>query len=663
MKKKLVFLAAAVSAFSAFTSCIDNDLESNTKKASQTSTNFENRFGVSFDSNQDWSCVNSNEVTITANADLDNIVKVQVLTESPFLNSETRVLNEAETKNGGLVTLSYSAPTIYERLVAACVDANGVYRIQVFNVGDKEVQFQSSAATRAEANEMPDFTTIKLRAPQKSANARRAASSDAKFSAWQGSKWNDEMWEIADGQTFTNGWKMDSQPNRGVVYRDLNGFDEGEQATVEAIINDFLFKYDKSGWNGKKNNLSSVRNSANFSLNDNYVITDGVNPVTLIPLQAYTDEFKLNHIFYYYFKPEDIPAGMDEVEYIKQLPKFKAIQVERIQTTAEKNVGQLYRRQEFLLPFYKNAPVQGDNEASAIFPKGYKIGFLNAKNEPTGTFKIDNIQYGCTYGDGRLNYELNHFGQYLSAMDKSLGGKVSGGMNYTDPRIAVFSANGKTYMCFEEGADCNFSDMVIEIGSGTQQVEEEIEPEAAAYTMCFEDRPEQADYDMNDVVLRATRLSETRIQLSVIACGAYDPVTLGGIQGREQWRFNGSEVHELFGFNYGEKVFINTKNDIQHFQPISEWVEVDKSVSIEEFLKSIYIVNENTGTKIGVPEKGEPPYAVIVPLSFKYPLEGHNITKAYIDFLNWAVDINSNGDWYMFSESESVYPDYFSSNQ
>ena len=234
-------------------------------------------------------------------------------------------------------------------------------------------------------------------------------------------------------------------------------------------------------------------------------------------------------------------------------------------------------------------------------------------------------------------------------------------MNFTDPRIAMFCANDKLYMCFEDGADCNFSDMIFEIGGGVLQLEEEIEPEAEAYTMCFEDRPLEADYDMNDVVLRATRLNESRIQLSVIACGAHDRVALGGIQGKEQWGFNGKEVHELFGLD--SHSFINTANKKQHIQPVSEYVEVDKSLRIEDFLKSIYIVNLNSNRTISIAKKGEPPFAIIVPSNFQYPLEGQRITEAYLEFLNWAQSVNQSNDWYLFGESRHLYPDFFSTNQ
>ena len=215
-------------------------------------------------------------------------------------------------------------------------------------------------------------------------------------------------------------------------------------------------------------------------------------------------------------------------------------------------------------------------------------------------------------------------------------------------------------MCFEEGVDCNFTDMVIEVGGGLIQIDEEPQPEAEAYTMCFEDRPQTADYDMNDVVLRTTRLGEDKIQLSIIACGAYDAIVLGGIQGSEEKGFNGKEVHELFGYRYDQKVFINTEKNAAYIEPVTEIVTVEKNLSMDDFLKSIYIENRTTGKTIRVPEKGEAPNAIIVPINFRYPLERKSITDAYPDFLNWAVNMNVNKDWYLYGEEDFVYPDKFS---
>jgi hypothetical protein len=668
MTNKLFFILAS-SLFIA--SCAKHEIvpltpqnnSQNTTQSDQQATN-DNAKKIlgDIDPTQEWNSIKSGSVTITADAQLQDIVKIQILTESPILNENAKVLAEANVKNGESVTLSYDAPNVYSQLMAACVNKDGIYYQTVFNIGQTRVNFASSApsqvARRASADDAPSFTTLKLKKPRQSFNAQRTAhSSESAYRFWKDSKWeNEQMWDLADKQTFDKGWKLDEMTNRGHMFRDINGFADGEQATVEAIVNSALNKYDKSGWNGKRNNLNSVRNSEYFKQNANHIITNGKSPVTLIPIQAYNDEFKQDHIYYYYFKDEDIPAGMSEEDYIKQLPKFKAIQVERVQTTPESKAGTFYRRQEFLLPFFKNAPQEGDNEASAIFPAGYKIGFLNQKYS-SDSYTATNS--GCAYGNGLMNYEVNHFGQFLSAMDKSKGGKIEGGMDFTDPRIAMFTANNKTYMCFEEGSDCNFSDMVIEICGGFDEKNETPEPEAEAYTMCFEDRPNQADYDLNDVVIRCIRKSKTQLLLSLVACGGNDDVL---IQGAEGWNHNGKEVHAIFNASGAGKDgnrFINTMSGGTRLEAVSALVTVPEGVTIPQYLKGIYIENKTTGKTIKIAQKGEPPFAIIVPLDFSYPMERQCITQAYKNFVQWAQNVNASEDWYLFEESDKIFPSLF----
>lgn len=668
MTNKLFFILAS-SLFIA--SCAKHEIvpltpqnnSQNTTQSDQQATN-DNAKKIlgDIDPTQEWNSIKSGSVTITADAQLQDIVKIQILTESPILNENAKVLAEANVKNGESVTLSYDAPNVYSQLMAACVNKDGIYYQTVFNIGQTSVNFASSApsqvARRASADDAPSFTTLKLKKPRQSFNAQRTAhSSESAYRFWKDSKWdNEQMWDLADKQTFDKGWKLDEMTNRGHMFRDINGFADGEQATVEAIVNSALNKFDKSGWNGKRNNLNSVRNSEYFKQNANHIITNGKSPVTLIPIQAFTTEFKQDHIYYYYFKDEDIPAGMSEEDYIKQLPKFKAIQVERVQTTPESNAGTFYRRQEFLLPFFENAPQEGDNEAKAIFPKGYKIGFLNQKYS-SDSYTATNS--GCVYGNGLLNYEVNHFGQFLSAMDKSKGGKIDGGMDFTDPRIAMFTANNKTYMCFEEGSDCNFSDMVIEICGGFDEKNETPEPEAEAYTMCFEDRPNQADYDLNDVVIRCIRKSKTQLLLSLVACGGNDDVL---IQGAEGWAHNGKEVHAIFNASGAGKDgnrFINTMSGGTRLEAVSALVTVPEGVTIPQYLKKIYIENKTMGKTIKIAQKGEPPFAIIVPLDFSYPMERQCITQAYKNFVQWAQNVNASEDWYLFEESDKVFPSLF----
>lgn len=612
------------------------------------------------DSNQNWNSINSGKVSVTADANLENIVKVQILTESPILNSDAKVLAEATAKNGQTVSLSYDAPNIYKQLFAACINNQGVYHIQVFDVNQSSVKFANTTANaisrRASASEAPTFTSIKLKSPKKSFNTLRTEAGDdciingEKYDVWKNSGWCDMMWEPADGQTFDNEWKMDSNKDKGHIFRDINGFAEGEEANVKGFINSFIYKYADDG-KTKRNNIANVRNSQYFKQNTNYVFSNGTDPVTLIPIQAYTTEFRKNHIFYYYYKPEDIPAGMDEVDYIKTLPKFKAIQIERVQTGAEMEKGAFYHRQEFLLPFYENAPVVGENAAKAIFPKGYKIGFLNKKRDNDG---ISSNTNGCVYGDGRLNFEVNHIkGHYFSAMDKSIGGPMDGGMLWTDPRMALFTVNEKTYMCVEEGADCNFCDMIFEIGGATL-VQETPQPEAEIYTMCFEDRPATADYDLNDVVLRCTRVNNTTLKLTLVATGANDEVV---IHGAGNWAYNDKEVHEVFGYTgTEERPFINTERGGTTKNVVSADVTVSEGVTIPDFLKTISIENKTTGKVVKIAQAGEPPFAVIVPGDFDYPLEHIAITNAYSKFVNWAQDMNVDKDWYIYPDEGKVYP-------
>ena len=617
------------------------------------------------DSRHDWSTIYQGTITVNANAGLDDIVKVQILTEPPFFNSDAKVLNEADAKKGDKVTIKYDAPKTSTQLVAACVSSKGAYYIQVFKPGDAEVSFvqAKSRVTRASGSEAPNITSIKLSAPHKTFNAMRAEAgatcviNGTTYNLWGDGSWvNDQVWEPADGNTFDNGWKMDTEKNKGIIYRDIEGFEDGELANIQAITEAFLYKKsnDKYSVNGKKNNIRLIRESAYFTLNNNYLITDGANPVTLIPIQTYSTEFKWNHVYYYYFKPENIPAGMSEVDYIKQLPKYKAIQVERASTTAASNAGTFFRNKEFLLPFYGDGtPIEGENTASAIFPKGYKVGFMNMKHEEN-KWNIENCKYGCTYGDGRLNYNVNHIkGHYLTAMDKSIGGSTVDGMQFEDPRIAIFSANGKTYMCFEDGADCNFCDMIIEVGSGTDIVEETPEPEAKVYTMCFEDEPNTADYDMNDLVLQAIRIKDTKIQLSIVACGGNDELWIHGLGSGSSMA--AKEIHQHFGYDAGE-AFINTQKGKQWVHPYSEVITIDKSLSMEDFLKGITAYNATTKKTLGMPKQGEAPFTIIIPDNFQWPLEGHRISSAYSTFLNWVQNMNQSGDWYLSGNADNLYP-------
>ena len=132
---KKISLILSISAFM-LAACQDfdyGDMPVETNLDEEALQNAALALGVKIDTSHDWSTVENGSVTVTADADIEDIVKVQILTESPFFNADAYVLTEAEVTNGQTVTLKYDAPKTYSRLIAACVNSKGNYYIKGFN--------------------------------------------------------------------------------------------------------------------------------------------------------------------------------------------------------------------------------------------------------------------------------------------------------------------------------------------------------------------------------------------------------------------------------------------------------------------------------------------------------------------------------------------------
>lgn len=335
-------------------------------------------------------------------------------------------------------------------------------------------------------------------------------------------------------------------------------------------------------------------------------------------------------------------------------------------------------------------PISGTTAVSAIIPRGYRIGFMLRKMSDGNTNDINGRPYitsqkmlktvnnGCVWGCGELNRTVNNYkGHFGDSKDYY-------GMNDNDPRIGIFTVNNcKTYLTFEDGCDCNFSDMIIEIGgysTTTAEIEEtttseniqDIEsltlkptirqtqgkssgivlpctvpptPQGITYTMCFEDRPNEADFDMNDVVLMATRINDTQIKLYVVACGAEDRVIVH-IPNNKSIKLNNGEIHRLLGLEE-DQYFLNTQpGGLRSTEKITFEAITIGTQSIDDFLRGISIENTSTSNTVNMQLTGMPPHAIIVPCAFDYPTERMSITEAYPDFLKWAENKSSNTDWY-----------------
>lgn len=835
----------------AFSSCAQDFNYDPTEKIM---SNAENIFGL-IDPNQDWRTVTSGTVTVTANADLDDITKVQILTESPFFNDNAKILAEADATAGQTVTLNYDAPRGTETLIAACVDSKGHHYIKPFDLSTTQVSFATAAArtrtlTRAEAGIDVSHLTLDADSTTWSINAARTIYANivtlaneskslnllnsTQVSLWANSNWeNERVWELSTSSTMSNGWNVVN----GTVVRNIDPITSDESTALSEIIfgiNGHEEMLSHAIVNGLRvDNLSKIRNSQAVTLFNSHLTSDG-QPMTLIPVQMASSDMPNCDLYYYYYNPQTAPDPSDTVNFanhIKQLPKFKAIPCNYTKTASGvKKATDLFKVHEYLLPYYgdftvgkttkyptgvyrirnvgkskanKNdyitylnkvdyncdklakksstnianqlfqvyklengqcllynigskkfftgtgadyvdasnnwgtiftdepafvkeqpftiesidentkrikcvtipstyvgatnkdnnnriatnkAPSDGDYinwvfekyednagipipesieiEADPVdhpavsdcIPAGYKVGFMLRKanssrsiNTRMGYMRAK--QNGCTFGYGELNRCINNFPDHFSVA------KSTYHMLNNDTRIAMFNANNKTYLAFEDGSDTNFSDLIVELtGLSGKMFDDVQEVDHMPYSMCFEDRPEVADYDMNDVVLRCIRKSSTQLELSLVATGANDLVYIEGIEGTlaSGTELNDKEVHELFGVS--ADVFVNTESSATVMPAVTAVYNVSESTTIPQFLTNIYIRNiSQGGNEIRVPKTGQPPYALIVPDNFNYPLERVSIINAYTAFRTWANNAYNYDAWLDSYDESKIY--------
>ena len=377
------------------------DVNPNLPTEEEIRKNNESIFGT-IDPNQDWNMFSSGSITILADAPLDNIAKVQVLTESPFFNDNARVLSEAKANKGDEVTLTFDAPYDLTRLIAACVDNNGKYYIQGFNIGDKTVSFRSStAATRGAAftRAGAELSNISLdfNSSFRSYNAERTLSNNG---IWKGKNWeNDRLWQPT-GSGSSNGWTI----SNSTIYRNAATLSTEEEETLQDIFNAALGR-------NTKTNLQLIKESSRVRLYGNHLVSTGDGAITLSPVQAASTEAYWCDIYYYYYRTEDIPTGTSEADYIKTLPKFKAIDVNDVRqgisnvTGKAKNTSDVkfLRQYEYLLPFYGNAS-EFTPQASSLSTFGYTTnGHFYRISNYSGYKTVPASNHYITYGDKEHN--------------------------------------------------------------------------------------------------------------------------------------------------------------------------------------------------------------------------------------------------------------------
>ena len=562
--------------------------------------NVQKVFGVTFDPNHDWNSTISGEVKIIANS---TIKKVQVLVCVSEIDEEgetvtsMNIMNEAELNGATTITLNYEAPKDNLGIYVAFIDGNK----KIFKkVEGNTANIADAPKTRGEDWDLTQELNLTL------------PSGEYKIAGSVNSYANERGWNPGEQLYY-----MDNYGDQAMAA-------EGYSKEFTAMFRAMVFTYFKP----KGNNLSLVKASDYYN-EKAYPFTTGHQPIIISPVYkcdqatTYGNEVWNSDLYYYYFKEEDLANASDQVAFLKSLPKYKALAFKDY--FGETEDDKIRKSSSYALLYYGDGTPEVGTKGDYIFRECDEQG-----------------NQGELYGDGRLNNEINSYN------DCNFKSSLLG----TDgPRLAYLALNGRKYMCWESGTDRDFNDIIIEIECGLEVPEIPIEPEYETYTYCFEDT-KVGDYDLNDVVIKAKRLSETRVEYSIVACGAHDEVFVKNINtGKIK---DDAEVHSLFGAS-DTKTFINTENRGTSYPAVTVTKTVGAEFKLADPTTAPYIYDATKGQEVKMSKIGEDPHGIMIPGDFKYPLEKVCIRNAYTEFNNWGQNSVTSTDWYTKPVSGKVY--------
>ena len=588
--------------------------------------NVQKVFGVTFDPNHDWNSTISGEVKIIANS---TIKKVQVLVYVSKIDEEgetvtsMNIMNEAELNGATTITLNYEAPKDNLGIYVAFIDGNK----KIFKkVEGNTANIADAPKTRGEDWDLTQALGLTLPSGE-----YKIAGSVESYASQRG--WNP-------------GEQLYFMDNYGDQAMTAEGYSDEFTATFRAMV----FSYFQNG--RKYNNLPLVKASDYYN-EKAYPFTTGHQPIIISPVykcdgsmsdktgKGYGYEVYNSDLYYYYFDENNSEYQTNPVEFLKKLPKYKAIQFKDLYIEKEDDV--LEKRGSYALIYWGEGKPEVGTIGTYIFPAGLKIGFMVRANTEyaEGNPKKPRKQ-GELYGDGRLNNDINSYSE-CNFKSSQLG---------TDgPRLAYLALNGRKYMCWESGTDTDFNDIIIEIECGLEVPEIPIEQEYETYTYCFEDT-KVGDYDLNDIVIKAKRKNTTTVEYSIVACGAYDELYVKNINAGKIK--DNAEVHSLFGVS-DTKTFINTESGGTTYPAVTVTKTVGAEFKLADPTTAPYIYDAITGQEVRMSKIGEDPHGIMIPNDFKYPLEKVCIKNAYLEFNNWGQNSVTSTDWYTKPVSGKVY--------
>ena len=618
MKTKLIFSTVCLVLLS---SCAKTDLyDAEEAQNAASQANAEKVFGMKLDPNQDWCTTINGQVTVKADASVKE-VRLMVETveafedpEDPSVTTRTafKTINQTETNGRTSMTLYYDAPEANNGLYVAYLTNDGGYFITKVENG---VASMDRAKTRGEGETNSSVLNSGYELPETSVYVKGSAAS---FASMEQQGWN---------------------PDEVLYY--LNDYSalipKTSPADYSADFKEyFKLHIDTYLPNGRENdNSNKVSNTDEYN-NGIYLNSVAGEPIILTPVYKYDhatqygNEIYNSDLYYYYYKESEVKdMNNDEfVTFIKSLPKYKAIPFDKVFGKTED--AEVKRHNSYCLPYFETETsttvATANTPCKYVWPKDYKIGFMIQCKTTADKKK----KQGEIYGDGRLNNDINNWGNFATS---KLGNPLK---NY--PRILWTSFNDKVFMTWESGTDKDFNDVVIQMEGG-YVIPNIPDPDLEWFTYCFEDTP-TGDYDLNDVVIKATRLNKTTVEYRVVACGAHDEICIWGL---DCDGIDGKEVHGLFGQD--PSTFINT--DGSNFEPVVATKTVDENFSFLNDLTKPWIEDKTTGATISLSGIGQSPHGVLIPTDFKYPKEKTPVYEAYPKFKAWGFEGDENAIlWY-----------------
>ena len=605
--------------------------------AEDVKSNFKNITGVEYSPNMDWTTITSGQVDIQVDASVKKVqllVDVQVENASDYVTpNDVRVLNEAVPNGRTSFTMTYDAPKANLGLYVGFL-TDKTYIVK--KIEGSKVTSELPATSRVTrgiadyVNKLPQGPFVII------------SEEDPYIEGLQSGYTHGKLYSLADAD-----YGEDFVPN-------VNDYDNGSlkmapkeySSTFKETFKTMVFATFPNGRKDEQgkpiNNLNKVYASGcNNEFSYGYTTSEDI-PVVVTPVYKrdgapkYGSEIYNSDLYYYYYSDAEYNAAADKKAFLKALPKYKAIPFKKCYKVDEDTTVQ--QRGSFALLYFENHQVGA--EGTFKFPVGTKIGFMvRAKTD-----YIENGQArkkGELYLDGRLNDFIN---KYDEMNFKSSGFKGE------EPRASWFSIEDHLYLCWETGTDADFNDIILEVeGLGGIVPPPPYYPQV--FTFCFEDR-KIGDYDLNDIVVKAVRTSETQLTYYLAACGAWDEVYVKNINKDEI--LDDVEVHAIFGVS--TNTFINTESG-KYVGMKTATKTVDQKFTFMDPQNQPWVYNKTQNDTIKLSLTGQDPHGIMLPFDFDYPLEKVPVTQAYGLFNNWVKEGKSVSEtnWYVFPNESRVY--------